>query len=344
MTSARPGRNGRNGWILGLALTLIVGATPDARADGAAALPIGGGTREGCPGEIVVFELLAFYDNCACLIPAPPANGCAVDFVSVASNGPGNFPAVFGPGITTGDSIPCTPDPNPGCPAHPDTGIVQNTFFVSVVIPAGAPVGSTDSHTVTIRVCNTPTTVKLTTNVVACPGGGGPGFPGAAGPGAGANLGNPGGGGGVNLFNNGLRAVGGEAAEVDGAGSQAAAPNRWSLVGGSMPGAFGEPTLQLVPEGPGGPLHAVVDGLLPEQKAVVVVSWAPDGEAAASADVPLRAHVEAFRADAMGRSQLVLSMPGDVEGGRLLIQAFQLDPAAADGVARSAAWSSTPAR
>lgn len=319
------GHIGHDGWILGLALTLALGVgTPAAHADGAAAIPVGSATLNGCPGDLVTFTLLGFYDNCA-LQPGfiqPPGGGCAIVYTGVASNGPGNFPAFFGPPASTGPRLDCTPPVVGG-------GIVQGTFTVTVQIPAGAAVGTTDSHTVVISICGYPTTVVLTTNVVACPGGGGgPGFPGAAGPAAGANLGNPGGGGGV-LFNNGL----GETA--------ATGWSAWRFEGGRVEGDSGAPQLDLVVD-PDGGLHALVTGARTDTMGTLVVRLGSRSEPDGALREPARIISCPFVPDENGVTQLDLQLPKGAARDLLVVQVLQEDDSAEHGVARSAAWSAKP--
>ena len=144
--------------------------TSPALADGYAVTTLDG-AQSGCPGDVVTYTLIASGDNCACIIPVP-IGFSPIGYVSANSTGGGGFPAAFGltPPIT-GPLIPCTPDPNPGCPPHPATGIIMETFTVNVMIPDGTPAGTVDTHLVSITIGGTPALATLTTTVLDCTGG-----------------------------------------------------------------------------------------------------------------------------------------------------------------------------
>jgi hypothetical protein len=144
--------------LVALALAL---ASSQAYSDGGALLPVDD-VMQGCPGEVVVFNVLANYDNCALQLAAPPLGGCAIAYVSVTSNGPGNYAGAFVPApLITGPRLPCTP-PVGGA------GSVQQLFQVTVAIPANANPGDTDNQTVQIGICGVTAQVELTVNVVPC--------------------------------------------------------------------------------------------------------------------------------------------------------------------------------
>lgn len=146
-------------WSAGLYLVLCGAFAASARGDGAAVLA--GGTQSGCAGTTVLHTLTAFYDNCACFLPAPPLF-CPITYVSIAQQTGPAMPAVFATAPPWSQaSIPCTPPP-PGCAA----GMCLQQFQVGVVIPPGTPPG-TATHQVNITINAFPAIGVITTEVLA---------------------------------------------------------------------------------------------------------------------------------------------------------------------------------
>lgn len=155
-----------NALFAGLCLVFVGAMSSSAIADGPTVL---GSTQSGCAGTKVLHTLTAFYDNCACQPgnPAPTVAGCPITYVGITQQTGAAMAAVF---VTTPSptppSIPCTPNPNPGCLPHPATGICQQQFQVSVMIPMGTPPGMA-THQVNITIDTFPAVGIVTTNVLA---------------------------------------------------------------------------------------------------------------------------------------------------------------------------------
>lgn len=118
------------------------------------------GPQSGCPGQMVVFQLLAVCDNCNCAVgtnvPTLPIPGVfALTPVSVVSDPAApDWPAGFvnAPGFTVVN--PCTPGLPVTCtgiPFPPATAFSFAIITVAVMIPANASAGQTDTHTVTVN-------------------------------------------------------------------------------------------------------------------------------------------------------------------------------------------------